>query len=641
MRYLVIMKCILFTCALLLYLNASAQCVSGDCENGVGEQKFALGIYKGQFENGLPHGTGEFRGLVNQTNYWLDSVYDVGVFQFGRFINGKRTRLAENELMNPKFNPPPANRPVRWLRNFWVYQTISPSPESKDYPKNPSGKEKKYSYEASILHSSFVWYGDVKKGFMHGKGNLSANNQTINVEFDKGVLTKIPTIMPPINNQNSNWRMQSFVTGNLKDGLIYEATYFLTQHGKTDTMILQYPANIFDLVNEPITNGYFIVKYNYGSFYEGNVEATRPHGYGVIRHANGGKYSGYFYKGFLHGNGIFENAAEKDSGYFIFNRMVKGNIQLNGGKAVAYPACITGDCLNGWGKVQYIFSPNDTTSQIHDGYFTNGIKNGWGKTVSTRGKTVVTREGNFVAGQLNGRASITATSGLIKEMNGEFERDTLRAGTVVYFDGTRHEFTGNAGNEAIVFDLATQKKVTGFATYYTAKGARVSGEFNSTSTLIDGEYLSPQGIRYRFGRSGLSTMMQYRVPYDFHIDGLDYTAELLNQKIMQEVARLENERAEYLAYQQRMKELDAKLNDPGNWRQTTSSTTCPSCRGAGNTIYTNTFGGDVETEYVDNKGLWQKGIIKRTGRTYTTKVKCYTCNGSGKLHTVGKTYIGN
>ena len=394
-----------------MYLNAPAQCVSGDCENGVGEQKFTSGIYKGEFKNGLPNGTGEYRGLINISNYWLDSVYDVGIFQFGRFISGKRTRLAENELMNPKYNRPPANMQVQWLRNFWINQTVFPSPKSMDYPKKGSGKEKRYVYDASILHASFTWDGDLKKGLMHGRGYLAGNNQTIAVEFDKGMLTKIPTTMPPVITQNSNWRTQTFVTGNLKDGLVYEASYFSTQNAKTDTMILQTPATIFNLLGDPISNGYFMVKYNNGNQYEGNVDESRPHGYGVLRLANGSKYSGYFYKGFSHGKGTFETATEKDSGYYIFNRLVKGSVQLNGAMPVAYPACISGDCVNGQGKAQYIITPNDSLSQIHEGYFTNGIKNGWGKTVFMRGKTVVTREGNFVGGQLNGQASITATAG--------------------------------------------------------------------------------------------------------------------------------------------------------------------------------------------------------------------------------------
>ncbi|HBR53485.1 MAG TPA: hypothetical protein EYN07_00620 [Flavobacteriaceae bacterium] len=34
------------------------KCVSGDCTNGYGKQKFGTGYYEGFFENGLPHGPG-------------------------------------------------------------------------------------------------------------------------------------------------------------------------------------------------------------------------------------------------------------------------------------------------------------------------------------------------------------------------------------------------------------------------------------------------------------------------------------------------------------------------------------------------------------------------------------------------------
>lgn len=35
-----------------------AQCIQGDCQNGIGKYDFGYGVYVGEFKNGLPHGKG-------------------------------------------------------------------------------------------------------------------------------------------------------------------------------------------------------------------------------------------------------------------------------------------------------------------------------------------------------------------------------------------------------------------------------------------------------------------------------------------------------------------------------------------------------------------------------------------------------
>jgi hypothetical protein len=58
-----IMKILSFLMVLLMlgFLSETkAQCISGDCKNGVGEYKGNNGSYKGEFKNGLKHGTGTY-----------------------------------------------------------------------------------------------------------------------------------------------------------------------------------------------------------------------------------------------------------------------------------------------------------------------------------------------------------------------------------------------------------------------------------------------------------------------------------------------------------------------------------------------------------------------------------------------------
>lgn len=56
---------------------------------------------------------------------------------------------------------------------------------------------------------------------------------------------------------------------------------------------------------------------------------------------------------------------------------------------------------------------------------------------------------------------------------------------------------------------------------------------------------------------------------------------------------------------------------------------CSKCFGTGAITQTDTFGGDIVTEELDKNFNWRKVIKKSTGRSYTNKVRCPACNGSG------------
>jgi len=67
----------LTSCGLFLFpLFVSAQCISGDCNNGHGKYDFSYAVYEGDFKNGKPHGQGT-----------ID--YGGGDKYVGQFVNGK------------------------------------------------------------------------------------------------------------------------------------------------------------------------------------------------------------------------------------------------------------------------------------------------------------------------------------------------------------------------------------------------------------------------------------------------------------------------------------------------------------------------------------------------------------------------
>ena len=117
-------KLLIFSYLLLNVLNVlgqSANCLSGDCQNGVGVQKSDFGVYEGQFQNGLAHGKGKFtftsgrydkvvytggfaRGLFNgkgrfdYTNTRSAEKYDEGTFVEGT-LNGQGIRVSKSGVV--------------------------------------------------------------------------------------------------------------------------------------------------------------------------------------------------------------------------------------------------------------------------------------------------------------------------------------------------------------------------------------------------------------------------------------------------------------------------------------------------------------------------------------------------------------
>lgn len=69
-------KNILLLVGLLFSFDSTAQCLSGDCNNGEGKMDYGYAIYTGTFKNGKPHGTGT-----------MD--YGAGEKYVGTFVDGK------------------------------------------------------------------------------------------------------------------------------------------------------------------------------------------------------------------------------------------------------------------------------------------------------------------------------------------------------------------------------------------------------------------------------------------------------------------------------------------------------------------------------------------------------------------------
>ena len=129
------MKNLLFTITFFLVSVLSAQCVSGNCDNGYGVKKYKDGtMYVGEWWNGEASGQG--------TVIWPDGSIYVGEFIKGLY-NGEGTLLTEI--------------------NFYV----------GEFHKNlPDGS-------GSMFMNEGVYVGEFKEGEMSGKGFFQHRDGTI------------------------------------------------------------------------------------------------------------------------------------------------------------------------------------------------------------------------------------------------------------------------------------------------------------------------------------------------------------------------------------------------------------------------------------------------------------------------------
>ncbi|RYF88057.1 MAG: hypothetical protein EOO03_09270, partial [Chitinophagaceae bacterium] len=494
------MKLLLCFVLSLSVIAVSAQCLNGDCNNGIGTASWKYGTYTGSFKNGEPDGNGVYTGLI-ETPFNRDSIKDEGIFQWGTFINGTRTTY--KEWRKVYWDPctertGPCNFPKEG--NYWVVPDGAPKTVTIDYPVKDKkrytnwGKTEERTYYRFLTPEGdgFSWSGKLKSGLMHGEGSLFADSIEIKVVFDKGlpvqsatmVAGKIPRFQVTLQFTNglisSNYQFT-------KDSIVYSSTE---------------PRSVFDFIIAPHPTGVFDVTYKDGGRYSGQVVDGVPHGLGQIWHKSGSNYRGYFYHGFSHGEGVLTDAlSQRDSGLFYFNRFMKGTASRAGKAPFAFPVCQSGNCTDGFGKASFRTVFNDTLYDVYEGYFVNGLPAGYGIRNYRNGKFTHTYKGNFSGGLLMGQGEITANYSVIRKLTGYFNRDSMERGSIYYYDGTRFDFNENKNDNKmfvamtpLVFGQVRSKQIMGNGTYYLKSGSRVTGFFNFYGSLVRGEYTNSQGI---------------------------------------------------------------------------------------------------------------------------------------------------
>ena len=211
---------------------------------------------------------------------------------------------------------------------------------------------------------------------------------------------------------------------------------------------------------EGLADGYGVLKYDTGGFYEGYFKTDLRHGFGKESWPNGDKFEGNYKEDLREGEGtMYWKDGDKYIGnwkddvhngygeyYFANGDIYKGNWLDGNKKGMGELKFNTGDryvgefsagIRNGSGEYRY------ANGIIYNGNFVDGMENGHGKMTWQDGEYY---EGNWINGYRTGNGKYVYSSGTIYE--GEFFESTAEGlGKFTYEDGTIYEGEVSGGYE--------------------------------------------------------------------------------------------------------------------------------------------------------------------------------------------------
>ena len=632
---------VLFLCPFTI----SAQCLTGDCENGMGTKLYKQNLYIGNFANGMPNGEGKF-GSIKDNTLTLDSIEFAGFFIDGVLTKGTQTIVSRWKLTDSKNIP--VGTPQKKIDKLFYQPDNNVLAIKKEYPVEYRSKKDIYYRFYYVDGSNLDWTGRIKKEAFHGKGKLNFYDSDAEIEFDAGKL--IGVVKFHKTNYNNTLNGLSYDKITVTNGMVNGFKMYNYTTSDSLTAIVESPISYFKFATIPIATGSFKVKYKNGDLYSGLLLKNKFDGFGEIIYADSTTFKGYFSNGFIHGNAIKNNnRGSIDSGLFLFNKFTKGICSRPSKADFSFPICESGNCNNGFGKARYRTIPSDTLKDYYEGNFVNGIPNGSGTTYFRNGDFVLEKKGIFSSGILSGDCIITANKGLLRKMQGNFTDDFMISGRVDYSDGSTFEF-GLVNDKNIYrliqrklrYSWLKEKFVPDEGVYYLPSGSKVTGTFNDLGGLVEGLYENPEGIHLNMGHTYDRNFTSIGILERPYLENLDIIATKYVAIIKQQAADAERYRLAYAAAKKEQERVaainDANTRNKANYKNVSGYEKCGNCDGIGSFTYTNTFGRVIEKVDVNNKS--EVGSVVKSGRTYTNKVTCSVCGGAGRLYVTKEVYIG-
>ena len=625
-------KLVLF-CAPLLFLlfktdQAAAQCLSGNCENGIGEvlliNRYYKGIYKGECKNNEPSGRGIFTGATGPN--FLNSIKAEGKFAYGYLISG-RVDVYDNDIITRTFDYPKVS-----IENHIEY--------------NVKGKVVKQK-EVKVQEYVFGKYrGDLKNNIPNGRGSFEQDFFSFDGKFVDGFPVSIDSAYRRVNTGLVAGRLYlkfvSYIYKNIeiKNGSIVKMD--VTDNADNKYQVAE-PISLTQWMSEGMDNGFYNATLASGDSYRGMMSDFKFDGSGLFTSASGDGYiKGNFMAGVPHGLAKTEGKDFIDSGLYIRNVFVKGYYILKSEpkKIIKFPICISGMCDSGYGKISFIKNSSTANYHWYEGNLVNGLPNGFGRMQEVINGVTKTTSGNFVQGLLNGTGTYEGNAGVVTKMTGTFEADTLKEGTVFYEDGSSFRFTraeynsvmdkSTGGEKTAFLRSATDRKyINGNGVYTTPAGARVKGLFRN-AMLFEGLYVDSAGNRISLNG-------------DIDADNLDNSAAQILASVRADKEQKRQEAAQYLADKKREALYEEAAKNPNNFREEYITSKCTACNGSGFILSGYSVGSTsyVSEEYLDKSGNWRRDLHGFVPAHYvTSRTPCSACKKRGTVTVLQKKYTG-
>jgi hypothetical protein len=148
---------------LVLGNNAHAQCISGDCNNGLGTMQWYgdISLYTGSWRNGKMNGSG------------VMTYADGSIFK-GNWVNGRLHGKGEMAFAGKNRNGTLFRDTIK---GFWYNDSVYPNGFTKGKQQASLFVMKKGNIDSGFGKIYWLngnrYQGEIKKGQMHGKGKLT------------------------------------------------------------------------------------------------------------------------------------------------------------------------------------------------------------------------------------------------------------------------------------------------------------------------------------------------------------------------------------------------------------------------------------------------------------------------------------